>query len=74
MLFMTILTWEPEKRDAVIKRTAEKGTVTAGKIIGQWGAIAGGRAFRVVELDDPKGAAALLGTGMTFVMSNVFQY
>jgi hypothetical protein len=58
MLFMTILTWEPEKRDELFKRFAEKGTVTGGKILGQWNAIAGGRAFRLVDVDDPKAAFA----------------
>ena len=58
MLFMTIVTWEPEKRDEVFKRFAEKGTVTGGKIIGAWNAIAGGRAFRVADVDDPKAAFA----------------
>jgi len=58
MLFMTIVTWEPEKRDEVRKRFEEKGTVTGGKIIGQWSAIAGGRSFRLVEVEDPKGMFA----------------
>jgi hypothetical protein len=55
MLFMTIVTWEPGKRDELYKRFAEKGTVTGGKIIGGWSAIEGGRAFRLVDVDDPKG-------------------
>jgi hypothetical protein len=59
MLFMTITSWQPEKADAVGKRAAQKLSLTAGKIIGQWTAIEGGRAFRVVEVDDPKGAAAV---------------
>lgn len=62
MLFMTIITWEPEKRDEMLRRFAEKGTVTAssgGKIIGEWSAIAGGRSFRVVDVDDPKAMAAV---------------
>jgi hypothetical protein len=54
MLFMGIFTFEPEKRTEVIKRRAEKGPMTEGKIIGEWGSIAGGRVFRVVEIDDPK--------------------
>lgn len=54
MLFLTILTFEPEKRDEVMKRFAEKGPMPGGKIIGQWNAIAGGRCFRLVDLDDPK--------------------
>jgi len=58
MLFMAIFTYDPEKREAVIKRRAEKGPITTGKIIGEWGAIAGGRIFRVVEQDDPKAGLA----------------
>ena len=56
MLFMTIFTYEPEKREEVRKRFAEKGKVTGGKILGQWSAIGGGRSFRLVEVEDPKGA------------------
>ncbi len=60
MLFMTILSWEPEKTDVLIKRFAEKGTVTSskgGKPIGNWSATAGGRAFRLIDADDPKAMA-----------------
>ena len=60
--FMTIVTWEPEKRDAVMKRFTEKGTVTSskgGKPIGTWSAIAGDRCFRVVDADDPKAMVAV---------------
>jgi hypothetical protein len=57
MLFITIATWEPEKRDEVRKRWAEKGTLTGGKIIGQWSAVGGGRSFRLAEVEDPKGGA-----------------
>ena len=53
MLFMAIFTYDPEKREAVIKRRAEKGLLTTAKVIGEWGAIAGCRVFRVVEADDP---------------------
>lgn len=58
MLFMAIFTYEPEKRMEVIKRRAEKGPMAAGKIIGEWGAIAGGRVFRVFEIDDPSAILA----------------
>ena len=38
MLFMTIYTYEPEKREAVIKRRAEKGAISPPgmKIVGEW--------------------------------------
>ena len=56
MLFMTIYTYEPEKREAVIKRRAEKGTMAPPgmKIVGEWSDITGGRVFRLVEVDDPR--------------------
>jgi hypothetical protein len=56
MLFITIMTWEPAKRDEVRKRWAEKGKLTGGKILGQWSTIEGGRTFRLAEVEDPKGA------------------
>ena len=50
---MAIFTYEPEKRAEVIKRRAEKGPMVEGKLIGEWGAVAGGRVYRVVEIDNP---------------------
>jgi hypothetical protein len=58
MLFMAIFTFDPEKKEAVIKRRAGKGPQTAGKLIGEWGTIAGGCTFRVIEEDDPKAMLA----------------
>jgi hypothetical protein len=60
MLFMSIITFEPEKRDEVIKRFAEKGAVTLSgrKVIGTWSEIGGNRAFRLVEIEDPKALVA----------------
>ena len=56
MLFMSIYTYEPEKREAVIKRRAEKGAMAPPgmKIFGEWSDITGGRVFRLVEVDDPR--------------------
>ena len=56
MLFMSIITFEPEKRDEVVKRFAEKGAMTlpGRKVIGTWNAIGGNRVFRLVEIEDPK--------------------
>ena len=53
MLFMSIFTFPPEKRDAVIRRRAEKGPMSRGKIIAEWMTIGGGRVFGVVEVDNP---------------------
>jgi len=60
MLFMIIYTWEPEKRNAVIKRRIEKGPLFSGeaKVIGEWSAMAGGRIFRLVEINDALAALA----------------
>ena len=56
MLFMSISSWEPEKRDEVVKRFAEKGAMTlpGRKVIGTWNQIGGNRVFRLVEIEDPK--------------------
>ena len=54
MLFMGILSYDPAKRSELVKRRIEKGAITNAKIIGEWGAIGGGRIFRVLETDDPK--------------------
>ena len=60
MLFLIIYTWEPEKRNDVIKRRIEKGPLLSGesKIIGEWSAMAGGRIFRLVEITDAQAALA----------------
>jgi hypothetical protein len=62
MLLMTVFTWEPDRRDAIIKRRAEKGSqAPAGmKVVGEWVDVSGGRVFRLSECDDPK--AAMAGT------------
>jgi len=54
MLFMMIFNYDPEKRSEVVKRRIEKGPISKDKIIGAWSAIAGGRVFGVVEVEDPK--------------------
>jgi hypothetical protein len=55
MLFMTIYTYEPGNRDAIIRRRLERGTsMPAGlKIIGEWSSLGGGRGFMVFEAQDP---------------------
>lgn len=53
MLFISIFTYEPEKRDEVIKRRSEGLFVPEGaKCHGQWSATGGGRAFTLFEIDD----------------------
>ena len=60
MLFMSIVSWEPEKMDEVIKRFTEKGAMTlpGRKVIGTWSEIGGNRVFRLVEIEDPKALVA----------------
>jgi len=59
MLFMTVYTYEPGDRQAVIKKRAEQGQLVppGAKILGEWSVVAGGRVFRLVEADN---AQALL--------------
>jgi len=60
MLFLIVYTWEPERRNDVIKRRVEKGPLLAdeAKVIGEWSAIAGGKVFRLVEITDALAALA----------------
>jgi hypothetical protein len=58
MLFMSIFTYEPDKRDEVLKRRAEGlFTPDGAKCIGNWSSTAGGRAFTLFEVDNPLAAA-----------------
>lgn len=57
MLWMAIFTYEPEKRDEVMKRRLAIGTgfPQGLKLIGQWMDLTGHRSFSLVEApDDPK--------------------
>ena len=56
MQFMATITWEPGKRDEMIKRTQSLGVQPPEgvKVLGQWIDVHGGRAFRLAEVDDPK--------------------
>jgi hypothetical protein len=53
MLFMTVFTYEPANRQAVIKLRAEKGgLLPAGvKAVGEWSAVGTNRVFRLIEAD-----------------------
>ena len=56
MLYMNILTWDPDKRDAIIDRTKKIGMEHEGiKIISTWTDLNGGRCFQLTEeAEDPK--------------------
>jgi hypothetical protein len=60
MLYLIIYTWEPEKRNYVIKRRIEAGPFLDDKtkVIGEWSALAGGKIFRLVEINDALAALA----------------
>ena len=54
MLIMDIIIWEPDNTDAVIKRRVEEKNPEGIKVVGEWIDVGGGRAFRLVEIADPK--------------------
>ena len=55
MLFMSIYTYEPSQRNAIVKRAQEKGnTYPPGvKVVGDYIDISGGRIFTLFEADNP---------------------
>ena len=53
MLFMDIWTWEPEKRDEMVKRAAEWKCPTGMKELGYWVDLTGNRVFSLYEVEDP---------------------
>ena len=54
MLIMDIITWETARSEKVIKRRAEEKIPQGVKVIGEWVDIGGCRAYRLVEVADPK--------------------
>jgi hypothetical protein len=54
MLIMDILTWETARSAEVIKHRAEEKIPQGVKVIGEWVDIGGCRAYRLVEVADPK--------------------
>jgi len=54
MQFMSIYTWEPEKRDEVMRRIGEWRDPEGLKVIKMWSDITGGRCFVLWEGDDPR--------------------
>ena len=70
MLYMNILTWAPDQRDAVIERTKKIGVEHEGiKVIGTWVDVHGGRVFQLSEEPaDPK-----LGLKATFAWNDLMK-
>ncbi|MHB8894370.1 MAG: DUF3303 domain-containing protein [Candidatus Geothermincolia bacterium] len=56
MKFCSILTWEPDKRNEIIARRSQSGSMLADGInlIGEWIDLAGNRDIVVFETDDPR--------------------
>lgn len=53
MLHMCIITWDPEKREEVLKRGQEIGFEHEGaKVLGTWIDIDGGRGFQLIDVPD----------------------
>lgn len=65
MIFVSIVTWEPEKRNDIIARRSENGHMRPPgiKTIGEWVDLAGCRDVLVFEADDP---ADLLASSMAW--------
>ena len=67
MLYMTILTWDPDKRDAVIERTKKLGFQHEGmKIIGTWIETVGGRCFQLADIPPDIDPAIHLKTNLAW--------
>ena len=58
MLFMAVFTFQPENRDEVIRRRAEKGPLVPKgmQVLGEWSYIGSGRVFRLIDVEDPAAA------------------
>jgi hypothetical protein len=54
MLIMDIITWEPAKSEEVLKHKIEEKIPQGIKVIGEWLDMGGCRAYRLVEVTDPK--------------------
>ncbi len=56
MLFMSIYTFEPARRNEIIKRRGERGIALREgvKVIGEWTDLGGSRGFLLIEAEDPK--------------------
>jgi hypothetical protein len=51
-----VYSWDKDKRDEIIKRRLEKGTMapSGSKILSEWTAVGRNVHFALVEADDPK--------------------
>lgn len=59
MMFMTLFTFAPENRDAVVRRRSEGSFHAEGtKYLGEWACLTSNKVFRLVETDDPRSLLA----------------
>ena len=54
MLIMDIITWEPARSEEMLKHKIEEKIPQGIKVIGEWLDMGGCRAYRLVEVADPK--------------------
>ncbi len=72
MLYMNILTWSPDKRDAVIARSKKIGFEHAGmKTIGTWVEATGRRAYQLVDI--PRDMDPALSLKNNFAWNDVIE-
>jgi len=72
MLFCSILTWDKDNRNEIIKRRAENGMMMPDnmKLIGEWTDLSDGRDIVIVETDD---AGALLADALAWTDIMTFE-
>ena len=73
MLFMSIYSYDPEKRDQVIARRLEKGLLFPKevKVLGEWTRMGGGGVI-LCETDDPKALAQASLAWSDLLKSDIF--
>ena len=56
MLFLIVCNYEPERRDEITLRRAQKGLMMPEgiKVVGEWSALTGGQVYLVLEGDNPE--------------------
>jgi hypothetical protein len=57
MLFISVISWEPDKRDELAKRTLKMGggALPKGmKRLGEWTVIGGHQGFQLLDVEDPR--------------------
>jgi hypothetical protein len=56
MLFISMYSWDIEKRDEIIKRRLERGIMAPEgvKVLGEWTAVSRNVGFTLFEAEDPK--------------------